>query len=124
MTTPRVERSNRVLRQALPQDVSKKINLNRERIEGLGFTESQIDLSGRVVALLVMRGTLSRPDAKRMTPRYLAAVASLIPPEAKSIESLLSSGIVRKAQALLVKGVVPATTQTHAALTKATLLVP
>lgn len=123
MTTPLVSREGRVLKQALFQDVSKKINVNRRCIEGLGFTETQIDLAGRIVALLVMRRTLSREDARRMTPRGLAAIASLIPPDEDRIEALLADGIVRKSQALLNPSLVPAPTQTRAALAKATILV-
>lgn len=122
MTTPPVSREGRVPKPALFQDISKKINVNRRCIEGLGFTETQIDLAGRVVALLVMRRTLSREDARRMTPRGLAAIASLIPPDEDRIEALLASGIVRKSQALLNPSLVPAPTQTRAALTKATIL--
>ena len=123
MTTPLVSREGRVPKPALFQDISKKINVNRRCIEGLGFTETQIDLAGRIVALLVMRRTLSREDARRMTPRGLAAIASLIPPDEDRIEALLASGIVRKSQALINPSLVPAPTQTRAALAKATILV-
>ena len=123
MTTPAVDREGKVLKQALYQDVNQKINNNRRCIEGLGFTDTQIDLAGRIVALLVMRRTVSRETALRMTPRALAAIASLIPADEERIEALLASGIVRKSQALINPSLVPAPTQTKAALAKATILV-
>lgn len=123
MTTPRVEREGRVLRQSLYQDVTKRINVNRRCLEDLGFSPTQVDLAGRVVALLVMRRTLTRDDARRMTPRGLAAIANLIRPDAQTVEEVLADGVVRKAQNLLHRGLVPAPTQTRAALTKATIAV-
>lgn len=122
MTTTKVDRENRVLRQSLYQDVAQRINTNRRCLEDLGFSPSQVDLAGRVVALLVMRRTLDRHDARRMTPRGLAAIAGLIRPDAQSIEDVLADGVVRKAQSLLQRSPVAAPTQTHAALAKATIL--
>lgn len=123
MSTPRVEREGRVLRQSLHQDVAKRINVNRRCLEDLGFSPTQVDLAGRVVALLVMRRSLSREDARRMTPRGLAAIAHLIRPDADSIEQVLADGVVRKAQNLLHRSPVAVPTQTRAALTKATIAV-
>ena len=123
MSTARVERENRVLRQSLYQDVTQRINVNRRCLEEMGFSPQHVDLAGRVVALLVMRRTLSRDDARRMTPRGLAAIANLIRPEADSIEAVLADGVVRKAQALLQRSPVGAPTQTRAALAKATIAV-
>lgn len=122
MTTPRVETEGRVLRKALYQDVNTRILRNQEYIAGLGFSPSQVNFAGRVVSILVMRRTLAREDARRMTPRGLAAIANLIRPEAETIEQVLADGVVRKAQALLAPSPVGAPTQTHAALAKATIL--
>lgn len=122
MATPRVETEGRVLRKALPQDVNAQIIRNQQCLDGLGFTPAQINFAGRVVSILVMRRTLPREDARRMTPRGLAAIASLIRPEAETIEQVLADGVVRKAQALLSPSPVGAPTQTHAALAKATIL--
>ena len=121
MSETKVEREGRVLRQSLYQDVSQKIAVNRRVLESLGFSVTQADLAGRVVALLVMRRTLSREDARRMTPRGLAAIASLIRPETQTVEQVLAEGVVRKAQYLLTRSPVTVPTQTRAALTKATI---
>jgi hypothetical protein len=124
MTTPRVEGEGRTLRQSLYQDVAKRILLNQRVLDEMDhFTPTQVDLAGRVVSLLVMRRVLDREIARRMTPRGLAAIAALIGPHVQSIEQALGSGIVRKAEALLCRGPVPASTQTRAALAQATILV-
>lgn len=124
MTTPRVDRENHSLRRAVPQDVANRISTNQKCLDEMGsFTFDQVTLAGRVVSILVMRKTLDRSIANKMTPRALAAIASLIRPETTTIEQAISDGVLRKAQALLVRSLVPVPTQTRAALTKATILV-
>ena len=124
MTTPRVDRENHTLRQAVPQDVANRISTNQRCLDEMGsFTFDQVTLAGRVVSILVMRKTLDRSVANKMTPRALAAIASLIRPETTTIEQVIADGVLRKAQALLVRSLVPVPTQTRAALTKATILV-
>ena len=124
MTTPRVDRENHSLRQAVPQDVANRISTNQRCLDEMGsFTFDQVTLAGRVVSILVMRKTLDRSVANKMTPRALAAIASLIRPETTTIEQVIADGVLRKAQALLVRSLVPVPTQTRAALTKATILV-
>ena len=123
MSDPKIDKEGRVLRQALYQDVSKKILVNQRVLDGLDqYSETQIDLAGRIVGLLVMRRVLDRETACRMTPRGLAAIAGLVG-QAQTIEEALGCGVVRKAEALLCRGPVPAPTQTRAALTQATILV-
>jgi hypothetical protein len=123
VTTPKVDKEGRVLRRSLYQDVARRIQINQEVLDGLDeYSETQIDLAGRIVGLLVMRRTLDRETACRMTPRGLAAIASLVG-QSQTIEEALGRGVVRKAEALLCKGPIPAPTQTHAALTQATILV-
>ena len=104
MSTPPVDKEGRVLRQALYQDVSKKILVNQRVLDQTpGYTETQIDLAGRIVSLLVMRRVLDRETACRMTPRGLAAVAGLVG-QTETVEEALSHGVVRKATALLCRG--------------------
>lgn len=122
MSSPKVGGRNRVLRQSLYQDVAQRITVNGRLLHEMGYSHSQVDLAGRVVALLVMRRTLSREDALRITPRGLAAIASLIRPETQTVEQVLAEGVVRKAQYLLTRSPVTVPTQTRAALTKATIL--
>jgi len=123
MPTARVQTENHVVRQVLYQDVNARLLRNQRHLDGLGFTPDQVHLAGRVVAIMVMRRTMSREDARRMTPRGLAAIAALIRPDAHSIEEVLADGVVRKAHRLLQRGPIPAPTQTHAALSKATILI-
>lgn len=122
MASPKVETENHVVRKVLPQDVNARILRNQEYLDTLGFTPAQVNFAGRVVAILVMRRTLGREEARRMTPRGLAAIASLIRPNTETIEEVLADGVVRKARALLSSSPVGAPTQTQAALTKATIL--
>lgn len=125
MSTPRIEEENHSLRHVVPQDVAAKIIRNQKVLDGMGdFTFDQVTLAGRVVSILVMRRTLEREDAKRMTPRGLAAIASLIRPSTETIEQVIADGVLRKALALLSRGLVPAPTASRAALTKATIAVP
>lgn len=112
------------VRQTLYQDVAKRLyGLQVALSEQTSLTNDQIHLASKVVSILVMRRTLPREDARALTPRGLAAVAALIRPDAHSVEEILAEGVVRKAHRLLQRGPIPAPTQTHAALSKATILI-
>lgn len=98
--------------QVLHQNISKKIVALQRALDrhneslppGSRFTNPQIDLAGKVVAILVMRRTMSMPDAVSLTPRGLAAVASLIRPDSRGIEDVLADGVVAVSQQMLKRG--------------------
>lgn len=125
MSTATVEPiPERVVRQTVYQDVIKRLHANQRALAQTSeFTPTQIDLAGSVVALLVMRRTLDRADAAAMTPRGLAAIASLIDREDENVEQLLAAGVIRQAQALLSRTPIVIPTQTRTALASATALV-